>query len=146
MKSNEEKAIESFQSGLNCAQSVVSAFTEEMGFDNTLALSLSCGFGGGMGRLQETCGAITGAYMVLGIYNSLKFTDNADRKNRTYTMVQQLSHEFKKLHGVTDCRTLLNCDLRTEEGQRIHKEENQSKIICEECIADVVRILEKMIE
>jgi len=97
-----------------------------------------------MGRLQETCGAVTGAFMVLGIYNSQKFTDNAERKNRTYSMVQELSHEFKKLHGATDCRTLLNCDLRTEEGQQIHKEENQSKIICEKCIADAVRILEKM--
>lgn len=146
MKSNEEKAIESFQSGLNCAQSVVTAFSDEMGFDKALAGSLSCGFGGGMGRLQETCGAVTGAFMVLGFYNSLKFTDNAERKNSTYSMVQQLSHEFKKLHGATDCRSLLNCDLRTEEGQRMHIEEHQSKLICEKCIADAVIILKKMME
>lgn len=146
MKSNEEKAIESFQSGLNCAQSVVTAFSDELGFDNNLAVSLSCGFGGGMGRLQETCGAVTGGFMVLGIYNSHKFTDNTERKFHTYSMVQQLSHEFKKLHGATDCRTLLNCDLRTEEGQRIHKEENQSKVICEKCIADTVKLIEKMIK
>jgi len=146
MKSNEEKAIESFQSGLNCAQAVVSSFSEKMGFDKNLAVSLSGGFGGGMGRLQETCGAVTGAFMVLGIYNSQKFTDIAERRERTNSMVQQLSHEFKKLHGFTDCRTLLNCDLRTEEGQQIHKEKNNSKIICEKCIVDAVRILEKMIE
>ena len=145
MKSTGDKAIETFQSGLNCAQSVVSAFSEKMGFDKTLAESLSCGFGGGMGRLQETCGAVTGAFMILGIYNSSRFTENIERKNITYAMVQEFSKEFKAIHGSTDCRTLLNCDLRTEEGQRVHKEENQSEKICEKCITNAVRILEKMI-
>ncbi len=67
MKSKEEIAVESFRSGLNCAQSVVAAYADEMSFDRNLALSISCGFGGGMGRLQETCGAATGAFMILGI-------------------------------------------------------------------------------
>lgn len=57
------KAIESFRSGLNCAQAVVTAYADELNFDNNLALSVSCGFGGGMGRLQETCGAVTGYQM-----------------------------------------------------------------------------------
>lgn len=76
----EEEAILSFKSGLNCAQAVLTAYSEEMNFDKKLALSISCGFGGGMGRLQETCGAVTGSYMVLGVYNCKKVTDNQDRK------------------------------------------------------------------
>ncbi|MDO9152662.1 MAG: C-GCAxxG-C-C family protein [Paludibacter sp.] len=146
MKSNEEIAIQSFRSGLNCAQSVVTAYSDRMGFDKVLAENLSCGFGGGMGRLQETCGAVTGAFMILGIYNCNKYSDQTERKNSTYTMVQQLSNEFKNIHNVTDCRSLLNCDLKTEEGLRIHKAENQSKTICEKCIVDAVSILDKMLE
>ena len=54
MKSKEDKAIRSFKSGLNCAQAVLTAYSDDLSFDNSLALNLSCGFGGGMGRLQET--------------------------------------------------------------------------------------------
>jgi len=56
MKPREEKAIQLFQSGLNCAQAVLTAYADDFNFDKGLAMSLSCGFGGGMGRLQETCG------------------------------------------------------------------------------------------
>lgn len=69
MKVIEEKAIVSFKAGLNCAQAVLTAYADDLSFDNNLALSVSCGFGGGMGRLQQTCGAVTGSFMVLGIYN-----------------------------------------------------------------------------
>jgi len=146
MKQNEEKAIQSFQSGLNCAQSVVSAYSESLDFDFNQAISLSTGFGGGMGRLQETCGAVTGAFMILGLYNSRKFKDNKERKEKTYAMVQDLSKQFKNIHGTTDCRTLLGCDLRTEEGMIYHIETNQSKNICEKCIANVVGILDEMLK
>jgi C_GCAxxG_C_C family probable redox protein len=62
MEKKEDKAIGLFKSGLNCAQSVLTAYAEELDFDKNLALSISCGFGGGMGRLQETCGAVTGSF------------------------------------------------------------------------------------
>ena len=64
MKSKEEIAIEKFRSGLNCAQSVVVAFVNYFGYDAKHAMDLSIGFGGGIGRLQKTCGAISGAVMV----------------------------------------------------------------------------------
>ena len=67
-KQVEEKAIRSFKSGLNCAQAVLTSYSDELKFDNNMALSVACGFGGGMGRLQETCGAVTGSFMVLGIH------------------------------------------------------------------------------
>lgn len=70
MNTTKDKAIQSFQSGMNCAQAVVTAYADRLKFDPDLAAGLSCGFGGGMGRLQQTCGALTGAFMVLGIHNS----------------------------------------------------------------------------
>jgi C_GCAxxG_C_C family probable redox protein len=139
-----EKAIRSFSADLNCAQSVMMAYTEELKIDPEIALSVSCGFGGGMGRLQETCGAVTGAFMVLGIHNCKKYRDNKDRKENTYTMIQLFSDKFKLLHGTMDCRLLLNCDLRTEEGQRYVQDNKLHETVCEKCVSDSIRIIEEL--
>ena len=140
-----ERALESFRGGLNCAQAVVTAFSEELNYDKNMALSISCGFGAGMGRLQDTCGAVTGSFMVLGIVNCRKFTDNKERKEATYGMVQKFSDKFKQIHGTLDCSSLLNCDLKTEEGNRFAKENNLFGTVCEKCISDSIGILEEII-
>jgi len=145
MESIEEKAIRTFRSGLNCAQAVITAYSEEMKFDNNLALNVSVGFGGGMGRLQKTCGAVTGSFMVLGIHNCKKLSDNKDRKETTYSMIQKFSQEFKLINGTTDCLELLKCDLKTEEGNRFAKENNLFGTVCEKCISDSVRTINKLI-
>jgi len=138
----EEQAIKTFRSGFNCAQAVLTAYSEKLGFDNKLALSVSCGFGGGMGRLQETCGAVTGAFMVLGIYNSGKYTENKDRKEKSYAMVREFNQKFTSIYETTSCKELLGCDLNTSEGQQFAKEHNVHETICERCISDAVNILE----
>jgi C_GCAxxG_C_C family probable redox protein len=144
MESIEEKAIRTFRSGLNCAQAVLTAYSDEMGFDNNLALSVSCGFGGGMGRLQETCGAVTGSFMVLGIFNCKKLKENKERKEVTYAMIQKFSQEFKQINGTTDCSELLKCDLKTEEGNAYAKENDLFGTVCEKCISDSVKIINKL--
>jgi C_GCAxxG_C_C family probable redox protein len=146
MKNVEEKAIEVFKSGLNCAQAVVTAYSDKLQYDNNLALSVACGFGGGMGRLQETCGAVTGSYMVLGVYNCKKFADNQVRKEKTYAMVQKFSKKFKEINVSTDCIDLIKCDLKTEEGHRFAKENNLFETVCEKCISDSVGIINELIE
>jgi C_GCAxxG_C_C family probable redox protein len=146
MKSVEEKAIDSFRSGLNCAQAVVTAYSENLKYDNNLALTISCGFGAGMGRLQETCGAVTGSFMVLGIHNCRNVEDNAKRKEATYPMVQKFSEKFKQIHGSTDCRSLLNCEIKSEEGHRYAKEKNLFETVCEKCIKDSIKIVNQLIE
>jgi C_GCAxxG_C_C family probable redox protein len=144
MNSIKDKAIANFRSGLNCAQSVLTAYTDEMQFDKNLSLSMACGFGGGMGRLQETCGAVTGAFMVMGIFNSRKFADNKERKEKTYTMVQEFSKRFQEKYGTMDCLTLLNCDLKTKEGHQYWQDNNLSEKVCEKCIVDAVQILDEL--
>jgi C_GCAxxG_C_C family probable redox protein len=140
-----EKAINSFRSGLNCSQSVLHAYADELNVDNEFALSVSSGFGGGMGRLQETCGAVTGSFMVLGIYNCKKFVDNKDRKEKTYAMIQKFSHKFKAAHTVMDCKSLIKVDLNTEEGQKYVAENNLHETVCERCIADAIGIVDELI-
>ena len=105
MNTTKDKAIQSFQSGMNCAQAVVTAYADRLKFDPDLAAGLSCGFGGGMGRLQQTCGALTGAFMVLGIHNSRLYTDRAELKNVTYTQVRKINEKFAQSQGATDCRS-----------------------------------------
>jgi C_GCAxxG_C_C family probable redox protein len=146
LKTIEEKALESFRSGLNCAQAVVTSYSDKMNYDNSLALSISCGFGAGMGRMQETCGAVTGSFMVLGIHNCKKFPDNKERKEATYSMIQKFSEKFKQINGSTDCISLLNCDLKTEEGNRYAKENNLFGTLCEKCISDSIMIISELIE
>jgi C_GCAxxG_C_C family probable redox protein len=146
MRSKQDKAISSFRSGLNCAQAMVTAYSDSLNFDNKLALGISCGFGGGMGRLQETCGAATGSFMVLGIYNCNLYSDNKERKEKTYAMVQKFSKKFKVIHdGVMDCKSLINCDLKTEEGHRYAVENKLFDSICEKCITDSIGIVDRLI-
>lgn len=142
----EEKAISSFKSGLNCAQAMVTAYSDELNLDEDLALSVACGFGGGMGRMQQTCGAVTGSFMVLGIQICKKFSDNKDRKEHTYALVQKFSEKFKAINGSTDCISLLKCEIKTDEGHRFAKEKNLFETVCEKCIADSIGIIEELIE
>ena len=106
----QEKAIKVFRSGFNCAQSVLVAYADELQLDENLAIGLSCGFGGGMGRLQGTCGAVTGSIMVIGTNKCNEYTNNKDRKDGTYALVRKFNEKFIALNGSVNCKSLLNCD------------------------------------
>jgi C_GCAxxG_C_C family probable redox protein len=140
-----EKALRTFRSGLNCAQAVLTAYSDKLNFDDSLALSVSCGFGAGMGRLQETCGAVTGSYMVLGINTCKKVSENKERKEVTYTMIQKFSEKFKQINGTTDCLELLKVDLKTHEGHLYAVENNLFGSVCEKCISDSISIIDELI-
>ncbi|MCA1745872.1 MAG: C-GCAxxG-C-C family protein, partial [Bacteroidales bacterium] len=142
----QDKAVSLMDAGFNCSQSVLSAYSEVLGFDNELALSVSCGFGAGMGRLQGTCGAVTGAYMVLGIYCSQKYPDNGARKAQSYLMIQTYNKQFIEKHKTTDCRMLLNCDLTTEQGQQFFQDNQLMDSVCKHCIRDSVQLVNEIIE
>ena len=146
MSQTEEKAIALFTSGLNCAQSVTTAYSEKLNFDNTFALNFSCGFGGGMGRLQETCGAVTGAFMVISIFNGQKYTENGVKKIMTYSMIQDFNSKFLARHKTINCRALLDCDLTTEEGLHYLQENNLHEKVCEKCIRSAIQIINALID
>ena len=141
----EYNAINLFKSGLNCAQAVLSTYSDKLNFDNKLALSISCGFGGGMGRLQETCGAVTGAFMVISIFNCQKYSDNIDRKEKTYSMIQDFNEKFNEIHNTMNCKSLLNTDLKTADGRRFVKENKLDESVCEKCISDSIKIIEEIL-
>lgn len=142
---NTEIAIESFKSGLNCAQSVLTTYAPELNIDNKLAKDIASGFGGGMGKLQLTCGAVTGSFMVLSQYNSRIYLDDKKSKEKTNFMIQKFSDNFISIHGTMDCSSLLNCDLKTEEGQNYARENNLYEKVCEKCVSDSIDIIEELI-
>ena len=111
-----EIAKNNFMQGYNCAQAVLLAFCDDLGFDEQTALMLASPFGGGIGRMREVCGTVTGMYMALGLargYSDSK--DNADKK-RVYTEVQQLAERFKEDNGSIICRDLLGMRAKAKDN------------------------------
>ncbi|BAX80109.1 C-GCAxxG-C-C family protein [Labilibaculum antarcticum] len=146
MKEIEEKAVHSFYNGMNCAQSVVTAYADYLKFDPDMALAVSNGFGGGMGKMQKTCGAVTGSFMVLGIYNSKKHPGNIDARNATNEMIQKFTANFTALYDSLDCKALLNCDFTTQEGEKEFLDLDLKKNICSKCITDSIKLIEVLTE
>lgn len=101
-------AAELFLSGCNCAQAVVVAFCDVTGLDPEFAKKLSCGFGGGLGRLREVCGSVSGMIMVADLlYGYTEPGDDDCRKKEYYQLVQELCHKFQAEAGSIICRDIL---------------------------------------
>jgi len=137
-----ERAIETFRNDFNCSQAVFSSFAPDLNLDKDTALKIACGFGGGMGKMQHTCGAVTGAIMVLGLKFGKSRGEDESAKEKTYDEVIRFAGEFKKMNRTTNCRELLGYDLNNEEDRKIIEEKNLFGTICEKCIGDAVMILE----
>lgn len=107
MEDRIQRALELFKSGYNCSQSVVAAFADMYGFTEEQALRMAASFGGGIGRMRETCGAACGMFLLAGLENGA--TDGADKEGKAtnYALVQELAAEFKKRNGSLNCGELL---------------------------------------
>lgn len=103
-----ERAKTLFESGYNCAQSVLLAFGPDAGLDEKTAAALASSFGGGMGRLREVCGALTASFMVLGLIYGDYPPNNTQAKAEHYRRVQELAAAFCKANGTLLCRELLD--------------------------------------
>lgn len=140
-----ERAVETFLKGFNCSQAVFSTYAPLYGIDEKQALKIATGFGAGMSRMEEVCGALTGAFMVIGAKDGM--IDPTDRPSigKTYQGVRKVADRFKEIHGTIICRELLGgIDLNTEEGQKVMKEKNLSKTVCAQCVRDAAKILEEL--
>lgn len=105
---HEEKALQYFTGGANCAQAVVLAFHDELGMDEKTAARLASSFGGGIGRLREVCGAVSGMMMVYGLLRGYDDLKNPDAKKQHYENVQALANAFREENGSIICRELLS--------------------------------------
>lgn len=101
------KAVGLFKEGFNCAQSVVAAFADMYGFTREQALHISASFGGGIGRMRETCGAACGMFLLAGLEKCALEGKDRESKAENYALVQELAEEFKKRNGALRCADLL---------------------------------------
>jgi C_GCAxxG_C_C family probable redox protein len=140
-----EQAVECFNSGFNCAQSVFSPFSREMGLEPEKALKIATAFGGGMGYIGETCGAVTGAFMTIGLkYGKNEASDNKAKEN-TYSLVMEFSRRFKAVYGTVRCTELLGQDLGTKEGMESARKKDLFNTLCVDFVKNAVEILERML-
>ena len=102
-----QKARDLFLSGCSCSQAVFAAFADDFGFDQDTALRLASSFGGGMGGMRETCGAVSGMLMVAGLKWGYSEVGNLDIKTAHYARVRKLIDSFKAEHTTIVCRELL---------------------------------------
>lgn len=108
MSERSEKAVELFKNGFNCSQAVVGAFAKDIGLDEKTALKVAAGFGGGVGRTGEICGALSGAAIVAGMLYGATDGRDAESKAHTYEEVQRVINIFKEKNGFVTCRELKN--------------------------------------
>jgi C_GCAxxG_C_C family probable redox protein len=133
-------AVNTFKQGFNCAQAVLSVFSDELGLDPRTAMHIASGFGGGMGRCAETCGAVTGAVMALSLRGSLADQENLKPSDKTYALVQRFILSFKEIHGSVACRDLLGCDISKDDMLRKARKEGLFQSLCPKFVEDAVNI------
>ncbi len=128
-------------SQVNCAQTVFSLYAGDLGIDEQTALKISSGFGGGM-ACAETCGAVTGAYMVIGMKHGHTNSD-PEAKANTKLKIQQFNKMFKTAHDSLICKKLTGYDISTPEGAAAASEEGVFSTKCPLFIKTACNILEK---
>ncbi len=131
----EEKAARNFaEKGYNCCQAVICAYCEEYGIADDDIFKVTEGFGAGMGGLLNTCGAVTGMYMAIGMHNSAGEKDNPRKtKMDTYASIRDVAEKFEEENGSIFCR-----DLKTEVN-------GVQRVSCQKCVEDAAELVEKYI-
>lgn len=141
---NAECAVTYFKNGYCCSQSVFATLAPAHGMDPDTALKLASPFCGGMGHLGKTCGAVTGALLVIGLAHGSSDPSSAAREHG-YELVREFTRRFVERNGSTECRELLGCDIGTPEGHREANERNLFEEVCEKLVRNTVEIVEELI-
>ncbi len=141
-----EIAMQNFTDGYNCCQAVVLAFADDLGVDKETILRLSSSFGGGMGRLREVCGAVSGMFMVAGLKRGYDYpSDDKTAKMRHYALIQQMAAEFKESNCSIICRELLHSN-DTNPTPETRSAEYYKKRPCVELVGEAAEIAAKLFE
>lgn len=143
-----DKAKKLFLQGYNCSQAVFGAFAEDLGIEFNLAVKIASGFGGGMGRLREVCGTVTGMFMVLSMKYGYDDPKASQEKKDLYNDVQKLAEEFTKENGSINCRDLLGLNIKGADNPvpEARTEKYYKKRPCSELCKYAADLTEKFIE
>lgn len=138
-----EEAVQCFHNGYNCSQAILSTYCEQFGLDKKIALDLSCGMGAGMGRLGGTCGAVTGAYLLIGLACGNQANSDEAAKEKTYALIQEFARKFEKRNKTTVCRELLGVDLIYGDKEKANQRVSE---VCSVMVRDAAEITESILE
>lgn len=148
MTKNNNKIFEArviFDSGFNCCQAVFTPFAIKSGMDEQTSLKISSGFAAGLCYQGETCGAVIGAHMVLGLMEGYHEKNNQDARAKVKSLIEGFRIEFVNRHGSTQCKELLGTNPATEEGMKYLKENGIFEKKCPGFVADSVYIIEELL-
>jgi len=141
-----EQALTYFNDGYNCSQAVFMAYSDLYDMDKELAAKISSSFGGGMGRLREVCGAVTGMFMVLGLHYPATDVKDKAAKTTNYAAVQRTAAEFKQEMGSFICADLLKIKRAPENPTPSERNVKYHALRpCDRCVAMAAEILGKEI-
>lgn len=144
--SRRETAMEYFKNGYNCSQALVMAFQDLVPVEPELLLKMSSSFGGGMGRLREVCGAVTGMFMIAGFLYGFDGSESTGEKAEHYGRIQELAHRFEEEHGTIICREMLGLSVRRDTPVPEERtKEYYKRRPCVEIVGDAAEILEQYI-
>lgn len=141
-----KKAVETYLSGFNCAQAVFSSFAPAMGLSAKEALKITSGFGAGIGYKGEICGAVSGAYMALGLKYGRWQSEDTEAREKTYALMKEFDKEFLTRNGSLYCNRLLEGDMSTPEGRQAIKDAHRFKTHCPRFVKDAAEITAKLMD
>jgi len=146
MKKRVDVAMERFDQGFSCAQSVFAAFMAENGLDEVTAMNLASGLGAGFGRAQEVCGAVSGAVLAIGLGCGRKAEDGRAPKEESYALTREFMQRFKAAHGSCRCLDLLGgLDLNAEGAHDRMVAGGLRDKVCAACVRDAVKLVEELL-
>jgi len=141
-----ENAIAVFKEGFNCSQAIFSTYGPQFGIEREIALRIACPFGAGMAGKSQTCGAVTGALMVIGLKWGNTKSEDRKLKENAYKIAGELAAGFKARNGSLNCSELLGYDLGTPEGFKTVYEKNMMVTHCAKFVRDAAEILEELLK
>lgn len=143
--SKAEIAVARFKEGFSCSQAVLSTFAPELGLEREAALRVAGAFGGGIARTGQTCGAVSGALMVIGLKHGQTRGEDKQAKENTYALAREFLERFKMQRGTLLCRELLGYDIGTPEGMQAAKDRGLFDSLCAGLVANAAEILEQLV-
>jgi len=136
-----ELAVRRYNQGCSCSQAILQTYGE---LPAETAMRIATGFSGGM-RMAKTCGAVTGAIMIIGLKFGQTRHEDTKAKQRTYELVNKLTERFRAIHGSVDCRDLLHCDISTPEGMKHARRNELFSTRCPQFVKDAAQILDQIL-
>jgi C_GCAxxG_C_C family probable redox protein len=145
MTDREKTAVSGFDEGFSCSQAVLTAYSDLFNLDRKTALKISQPFGGGIAHQGETCGAVSAAFMVIGLKYGRTKAEDLEAREKTYEKILDFIDQFSTKNSSTVCKELLGSDMSTPEGFKKAQDAGVFESLCPKLIQSSIEILEKIL-